>query len=249
MKSYGIFAQYYDSLTGNVAYDKRCDYLTEIIRQYRPDANLLLDLACGTGSLSFEFAQKGFDVIGVDASAEMLSVAMEKQAETGTNVLFLCQKMQDLDLFGTIDAAVCTLDSINHLLNASDVQQTFRKVSLFLEPGGVFVFDVNSEYKHAEVLGNETFVFDFDPVFCVWQNSYRAALRRTRIQLDFFERNGQLYRRSSESFEEQVYATEDLTKWLESAGMEVLGVYAEQTFEAPKSDTERLVFVTRKRPS
>ena len=246
MRNYSAFAQYYDALTDNVEYEKRCDYILELFKRNGAQPKLVLDLACGTGSLSITLAKRGFDVIGVDASEDMLSVAQQKAAEEGESILFLCQKMQKLDLYGTIDAAICTLDSINHLLADKDVIEAFKKVSLFLNPNGYFIFDVNTEYKHRCVLGNNTFVYDTESVFCVWQNEYDEKKNSTTIKLDFFELIDGVYERSSESFAERAYSIENLTKWLQKAGLEVVGIFDEMTFSEPAETSERVFFVAKK---
>ena len=247
MREYNVFAPYYDVLTQNVEYQKRCDYLEALMRRCgceKPE--LMLDLACGTGSMTLELAKRGYDVIGVDASENMLSVAQQKALEAGQNILFLRQKMQRLDLYGTIDVAICTLDSINHLLSPEDVRKTFRKVSLFMNPGGFFFFDVNTEYKHETVLGDNTFVYETDEVFCVWQNSYRSEEKITHIQLDFFEKQDELYQRRTETFSERAYSQSELCEWLQEAGFEVLEILQEQAFTPPTKVAQRVVFAARK---
>ena len=184
--SYSLFASYYDRLTQNVPYSQQAQYLLDVLARHGHQPGLTLDLACGTGSLTLELARRGVDVYGVDASMEMLSEAQQKAAEENLQLLFLCQKMQSLDLFGTVDTVFCTLDSLNHLTREKDVQQTFQKVSLFLNPGGYFVFDVNTEYKHRKILGNQTFVYDMEDVYCVWQNTLEEKTCRVSISLDFF---------------------------------------------------------------
>ena len=158
MASYGDFAYYYDMLTENVDYDKRCEYICGLLAENGISEGILLDLACGTGTMSLMFSQKGYDVVGVDGSEEMLTQAQEKKMESGDDVIFLCQRMEELDLFGTINAAVSTLDSINHVTDEDTVKEIFRRVSLFMEDKGIFVFDVNTPYKHREVLGDNTFI-------------------------------------------------------------------------------------------
>lgn len=245
--SYGAFADYYDGLTTNVKYEAYADYLCQILEQQHHDAGITLDLACGTGSLTLALAECGLDVYGIDGSPEMLSVAQQKCAEQGKQILFLCQQMQRIDLYGTVNTVFCVLDSINHMTKEADVQKTFERVSLFLEPGGYFIFDVNTVYKHQTVLGNNTFVYDTNQVFCVWQNHYLGAPEHlVDIELDFFEREGQVYYRSSEQFQERAYSTEQLAQMLTNAGLEMVAVYEEMTFSAPKDDSQRLVFVTRK---
>lgn len=161
--SYNTFAGFYDELTDDISYPRRAAYFDRVIQKFHPGASILLDLACGTGSLSIELARLGYDVVGTDASQQMLSEAMLKKeiALYGENfereepsdpgiakLLFLCQPMQELDMYGTLDAAVCALDSLNHVTDPQVVQRIFDRVSLFLNPGAVFVFDVNSVYKH-----------------------------------------------------------------------------------------------------
>jgi len=255
MSGYEAFAGYYDRLTDNVDYEKRSAYFHGLLCDYGAGTGvtagvaaggILLDLACGTGSLSVLMADYGYDVIGVDASAGMLSAAQGKAFDSGRNILFLCQRMQELDLYGTVNAAVCALDSINHLTSERDVRETFRRVSLFLEPGGVFVFDMNTLYKHRHVLADNAFVYDTDEVYCVWQNSLDPGTDAVRITLDFFVPSGGAYRRTSERFSERAYKTEDVLAWLETAGLEVVGVFDELTREPPPPDAQRVVVVARK---
>ena len=154
--AYGVFAQYYDALTQNVRYAERAAALDRLIRKHAlpmPD-NILLDLACGTGSLSEEFAKRGWDVIGIDGSEEMLSEALDKKYDSGLPVQYLKQDMRKLDLFGCISVTVCALDSLNHLQTIEDVRQTFARINLFSNAGALFLFDVNTEYKHRHVLGD-----------------------------------------------------------------------------------------------
>lgn len=246
MKSYSIFANYYDRLTDNVGYPVRADYLAGLLARFGLHRGILLDLACGTGSLSVALAKRGFEVIGVDASPEMLSIAAEKNAAAQTEILFLCQKMQRLDLYGTIDAAVCTLDSLNHLVRPQEVQETLRRVSLFLNPGGIFLFDVNTPYKHQFVLGENTFVYDLDDVYCVWQNEFIPLTCTTAISLDFFIREGETYVRRRESFLERAYTRQEWRGWLQEAGFELLAEYQDMTEQAPNEETQRILYIVRK---
>ena len=248
MASYGEFAYYYDGLTDNVDYEKRCDYIRDLLAENGVGEGILLDLACGTGTVSLILSRMGYDVIGVDASEDMLSVAQEKKMETGDDVIFLCQRMEELDLYGTINAAVSTLDSINHVTDADTVRKIFRRVSLFMEDKGIFIFDVNTPYKHRKVLGNNTFVYDTDEVYCVWQNSTDESLLTT-ISLDIFEKDEddeETYYRYSEEFSERAYELDDIKSWLEECKFEVTAVYEEMTREAVGDKTQRAVFVARK---
>ena len=246
--SYGVFSEFYDALTANVSYDTVSQVLSSLLTRYGKGRGLLLDLACGTGSVSVRLAKKGYEVIGVDLSPEMLSEAQNKAYSAGQNILFLCQDMTALDLYGTVDAAVCTLDGLCHLPDEESVQAALRKVSLFMNPGGVFLFDVNSVYKHRAVLGNNTFVYDTDDVYCVWQNTLLSDGVTVQMDLDFFEPVSDAgdYVRQSERFTERAYPRETLEAMLKKAGFTVLDVFDGYS-EKPAHDTsERLLFAVRK---
>lgn len=244
--SYSSFARYYDALTRNADYKKRADYFCSVLERLGHNAGLTLDLACGTASFTLELAARGFDVFGLDSSAEMLSAAQQKSAETGYNILFICQQMQKLDLYGTVDTVVCTLDGINHLTNEKDVMETFRRVSLFLNPGGYFIFDANTVFKHKHILGNNVFVYDTEDVYCVWQNNFEGKSNRVAITLDFFERNGNFYTRSSEHFYERAYEALTLTDMLSRAGMQTVGVWENLSFKEPAADSEKILIAAQK---
>ena len=244
--SYASFAQYYDSLTQNVEYARRAEYLCTLMKQLGHTPGLTLDLACGTGSLTVELAKKGIDVYGIDGSADMLSVARQKSAESGLDLLFLCQKMQKLDLYGTVDTVICALDSINHLTLEKDVQAAFDKIFLFMNPGGGFLFDVNTVYKHRHVLAGNVFIYDTDEVYCVWQNHYEEKNNRVGIQLDFFGREGNLYHRSGEHFYERAYPQEQLVHMLQQAGFAEIRRFGDLRLEEPEEQEERVVFAAKK---
>ncbi len=245
--SYDNFSRFYDLLTDNVEYEKRAEYFCRFLSLCGIKDGILLDLACGTGSISVEMAKKGFDVIGVDSSIGMLNAAREKAYENGQQILLLNQSMDEIDLYGTVDCAVCVLDSINHLEDAAKVRRTFEKVSLFMNQGGAFAFDVNTLYKHKNVLGDNAFVYDLDELYCVWQNSYNEADSSVDISLDFFEEEDGVYYRSGESFTERAYELEDIAAWLEKAGFEVVGIYDDMTLNQAHSETERAVFLAKKK--
>lgn len=249
MAGYKDFAFFYDLLMKNADYESRFDYIIGLLAENGIGEGILLDMACGTGTLSKMFAQKGFDVVGIDASEEMLSKAQEKKLEENFDALFLCQKMEELDLFGTIDAAVCTLDSLNHVTEKEKIREIFRRVALFMNDGGVFVFDVNTLYKHREVLGNNAFVFDTENVFCAWQNTLLEDGETTQIDLDIFESDEEeddVYVRYSEEFFERGYELNFLKKTLEQFRFEVVGIYDDMTKEPIKEISERAVFVCKK---
>lgn len=244
MASYVSFARFYDVLMTDAEYEKRCDYLLQLLKRHNHNPGITLDLACGTGTLTRLLAQRGIDVYGVDASSEMLSEAMQRACDENLEILFLKQKMQSLDLYGTINTCICTLDSINHLTDIDDVRKTFDRVGLFMDNGGLFVFDVNTVYKHREVLKDNTFVLENDNVFCVWQNSLQKN-DIVNISLDFFEEEKGVYYRSSENFCERAYSDKQIRELLVSAGFKVEGVYGDMSFKAPCETEQRAIYVAK----
>ncbi|MBQ9515704.1 MAG: class I SAM-dependent methyltransferase [Ruminococcus sp.] len=244
MSGYRIFSQFYDNLTFNVDYEKRADYIQSVLSLWGHEPGLALDLACGTGSLTIALKERGWDIFGIDGSQDMLSVAMDKAYDKELSMLFLCQQMEHLDLYGTIDTCVCTLDSLNHIVEKDKLQAAFDRVALFMNPEGMFVFDVNTVYKHRMILGNNTFIYDTDEVYCVWQNSLKEN-NIISIELDMFEREGNLYTRHTERFKERAYEIDELKEMLKNAGFETLAVYRDMTDEPLKEDSDRAVFVAR----
>lgn len=241
MSSYSFFARFYDVLTEDVNYKVRSDYISDFLLAENIKNGTLIDLACGTGSFSVEFAKKGFDVIGVDMSSEMLMIAKSKLDSAN----LICSKMQDFVLENSADSIISCLDSINHLTDINDVQKAFDNAYASLKDNGVFVFDVNTIYKHNEVLANNTFIFDEDNYYIVWDNEL-VDDREVRILLDFFIYNGDSYDRYSEEFNERAYSIEELQDMLKSSGFHDIKVYDELTTDAPKNDSERLYFVCKK---
>ena len=245
--SYEILASFYDSLTDNVDYDLYVQFIKTVFDKYSSDIKVVLDVACGTGTLTQKLSEMGYEMIGVDASESMLSVAQSKNVKSENQILYLCQDMEDIDLYGTVDAAVCTLDSINHIEDKSSVNEMFKKVSLFMNRGGVFMFDVNSLYKHRDVLGNNTFIYETDNVYCVWQNFYEESDSSVDFELDFFERDEDVYIRNFESFTEFYYSDEELTEMLEDSGFEILKRCNGWSFDEPDDETERIIYIARKK--
>lgn len=244
--SYSDFARFYDSLMEDARYPERAAYMLEVCKRYAHEPGLCLDLACGTGSLTRMLYQLGINVFGADGSADMLTVAASQAAEKGLNIPFICQDMRELSLAQPVDTCVCTLDSINHLTEPEDVQQTFLHLSENMNPGGLFVFDVNTPYKHREVLGNNAFTIENDTVFCAWQNVTEDGYL-TEILLDFFEEQEDgSYRRYSEQFCERAYGDAQLRVMLSNAGFEVLGCFGDLTFEAPAQDEQRIIYIAKK---
>lgn len=249
MSAYQFFARHYDALTQNVDYPRRAGELDAMIRRHLPGGAgaLLLDLACGTGSLALELSRLGYEVIGVDASVEMLSVAAEKAVLAPRPPLFLNQRMETLDLYGTVRVTVCTLDSLNHLPDEKALHQAIGRVSLFTEPEGLFLFDLNTAYKHRHILGNNAFAYEPDGLFCCWQNAYQPDDQRVDIGLDFFVPDeAGAYRRYSEQFSEQYFDQSRVLELLSAHRFELLEILDGDTFQPPDSNAQRLLYAARK---
>lgn len=246
MKSYNSFAEYYDKLMEDAQYPERCRYILETAKRFNHPMGKTLDLACGTGSLTLALAEQGVDVFGADGSVEMLSEAMQKCLAAGQHILFIHQEMQRLELAENIDTCVCTLDSLNHLIDSADVQKTFDGIAKYMNARGLLLFDVNTVYKHREVLADNVFVLENERVFCVWQNFLRED-DIVDIALDFFEEEDGAYYRSSEDFSERAYSDAQLREMLQNAGFETLACFGDLTFDPPRDDEQRTIYVARKR--
>lgn len=243
---YAAFADFYDELMYDVDYKKRTDRLLKLFEKYGKRPELLLDLACGTGGFSNAFANKGIEVIGVDMSEEMLSAAREKSAIFGNEILFLRQKAENLDLYGTVDGAVCCLDSLNHITDYKKFCKALERVSLFLEKGCIFIFDLNTEYKHKNILSDNVFVIETKDIYCVWANNYKEKNNIVNINLDFFVNQNGMYKRYHEEFSERAYTFEEVKNALEKSGFEILEISDDMSGKTISDTTERAVFVVRK---
>lgn len=244
MSGYGDFAEVYDLLTFNVPYDDIADYYADILAGAGVRGGRLLDMGCGTGSLAARLAGRGFEVIGQDASPEMLTIAAGKSSE----VLWICQNMEKTELGGDADAIISTLDSINHLNDRRAMLECFRSAAENLKRGGAFVFDVNTVFKHREILGNNTFVYDVEGVYCVWQNTYDPRDDGVDIELDLFiENDDGTYLRGGESFREITFSIGEYCRMLEKTGFEVVNVWEYLTYNVPGDSSEKLLFSAKKR--
>ncbi|MBR5540679.1 MAG: class I SAM-dependent methyltransferase [Clostridia bacterium] len=243
MSGYGDFSAFYDVLMTDVDYAARAEYLLRLFDRHGAKPRSILDIACGSGSLLAELQKHGVDTIGVDGSDAMLMRAREK---LGSEALLLEQDMCELDLYGTVDGAVCTLDSLNHLCRTEQIAEVFRRARLFVEPNGLLIFDVNTIYKHREVLGDTAFVAEQAGLMCVWRNHYLPRTHEVSMLLDFFveEADGS-YTRYEDTVRERAYSERTLRCLLAETGWETMAVYGDMTTEAPTDTCERMVFVAR----
>ena len=204
MEAYTGFAAVYDTFMDNVPYEEWCGYIKSLLTEQGVKEGLVLDLGCGTGSLTELLAAAGYDMIGVDASEEMLELAYEKKAVSGSDILYLCQDMRELELYGTVEAVISVCDCMNYILEYEDLVQVFRLVNNYLDPGGVFIFDLNTEYKYETVMGDRVIAEDREDAAFIWDNQYDAKERINIYDLSIFvKEEGQeedgLYRKYHET--------------------------------------------------
>lgn len=245
-EGYDAIARVYEKMGESIDYDAWADFVEACFGTYlgkRPE--LVLDLACGTGRMTRALAKRGYDMIGVDGSADMLGEAYAQKTEDD-GILYLCQDMREFELYGTVGAVVCCLDSINYLLTEGDVAKTFRTVHNYLDPDGLFLFDVNTPYKFEHIYGNEAYILEDEQEYLGWQNEYDRESGICDFYLTLFEEDEEgRYTRSEEHQQERCYGKETLVKILEESGFEVLGCVADFESAAPTETTPRWYFAAR----
>lgn len=243
MSAYGALASVYDRLTDDVGYERRADYIEKLFKKSRIPVHTVLDLACGTGTMTSILTERGYELIAVDSSADMLSEAREKAAElTGEPPIFLNQSMPELDLYGTVDAAICCLDSINYLTSPRDVQRTFARLHLFVAPGGLLVFDINSIAK-LRSLDGQVFLDETEDIYCVWRTEFQNRSRICTYWMDIFTRGeDDLWERDFEEHRQRAYEIDELREWLEAAGFTDVRVYGDCRMSAPRENEQRIYF-------
>ncbi len=248
MNSYSFLAGCYDKLTTDVDYAAWASYLEGHFNRIGLPGNLVLDLGCGTGSLTRQLAERGYEMIGVDLSPDMLMEAMDKcgDLEGATPPLFLCQSMDKLDLYGTIDGCVSCLDSINYVTDAEKLKKAFGRVHLFLMTGGLFIFDVNTIQKF-QAMDGQIYLDETEDTYCVWRTSYDSDTNLCEHAMDIFsqDKNG-LWDRGEELHQERGYALDQLTQYLQEAGFENISLYGELSQNPPKDGEQRVFFVAQK---
>ena len=244
--SYGPLAGCYDELTYDVDYPRWADYIEKHFARRHIPGRTVLDLACGTGSLTRELARRGYEMIGVDRSPEMLAQAAEKnRGVSPIEPIFLCQSMEKLDLYGTIDACVCCLDSVNYVTDPKKLERAFGRVRLFLMPGGLFLFDVNTPEK-LEGLDGQVFLDETEDTYCVWRAEWSRRGRTCSYFMDLFRREESgLWRREEELHRERAYTVPELTAMLERAGFADIRTYAAFRFRPPAQGEQRIFFTAR----
>lgn len=247
MEAYTSFARVYDIFMDNVPYKEWADYLGKILKEYGIDDGLVLDLGCGTGSMTEMLASSGYDMIGVDNAEEMLEIAMEKKVESGHDILYLLQDMREFELYGTVRAVISACDSVNYITDDEDLTEVFRLVNNYLDPEGLFVFDFNTEYKYREILGEQTIAEDREECSFIWDNYYDEEEQINEYDLALFIPEGKdgLYRKYEEVHYQRAYELELVKELLEKAGMEFVTAYDAFTKNPVNEKSERIYVIAR----
>ncbi|MGN0277827.1 MAG: class I SAM-dependent DNA methyltransferase [Lachnospiraceae bacterium] len=284
MEAYTDFALVYDTFMDDTPYEEWCDYLVELLERYgdssmselekdtnlRQEKNTILDLGCGTGTLTELLARKGYDMIGIDNAQEMLQIAIEKRAQSGLDILYLLQDMREFELYGTVGAVISVCDSVNYLLEEEDILQTFRLVNNYLYPRGVFIFDFNTVYKYATVIGDTTIAENREECSFIWENYYHEEEEINEYDLTIFVRadvdpgdaceqddsdektdydacgSEPLFRRFQETHYQRGYRLEQMKRLVEQAGLEFVEAIDADAHGAVSDESERIYIVARK---
>lgn len=269
MEAYSEFARVYDTFMDETPYAEWCDLIAALLGRYglcrkedednedenlREERNTILDLGCGTGTLTELLAKKGYSMIGVDNSQEMLQVAIEKKAESGADILYLLQDMRELELYGAVGAVICVCDSLNYLLKEDDILTVFRLVDNYLYPGGVFIFDFNTVYKYETVIGDAVIAENREDCSFIWENFYHAEEEINEYDLTIFVKNdnndngeNNIFHRFEETHYQRGYRLDMMRSLVEKAGMEFVAALDADTREDVTAKSERIYVVARER--
>lgn len=253
MEAYTSFAVVYDTFMDNVPYEEWGEYLHGLLLEYGVEDGLVLDLGCGTGTMTEILASKGYDMTGVDFSEEMLDIAMQKRTKSGHDILYLMQDMREFELYGTVRAIVSVCDSMNYLTEDGDLEQVFRLANNYLDPGGLFIFDMNTEYKYREMLGDQTIAEERENCSFIWDNYYYEEEKINEYQLSLFvedpvlsEKTGQdICRKFQEMHYQRAYSLAEVKAALEMAGMEFIAAYDAFTRNPVHQESERMYIIAR----
>lgn len=246
LDTYNNFAKVYDLFMDNVPYDDWCTYLHQLLMEAGIRDGLVLELGCGTGSMTTRLAKAGYDMIGIDKSLEMLEIAMEKQYENPQGILYLNQDMTSFELYGTVKAIVCVCDSLNYILEEEALEEVFRLANNYLDPKGLFIFDLSMEYKYKDLIGNRTIAENREEASFIWDNYYDEESQENEYELTIFipEKNG-YYKKYEEVHYQRAYDLEKIKELLEKAGMEFVVAYDAFTKDMPKDTSERVYVIAR----
>lgn len=248
MDKYTDFASIYDILMNHIPYDKWADYIDNILKRHGTTNGLVLELGCGTGTMTRKMAAKGYDMIGIDLSEEMLSIARQRSSGKEDGILYLCQDMRAFELYGTVAAVFCVCDSINYMLSSDDLSKVFQLVANYLDPGGLFIFDMDTEYLYEEILGDNASIMNDEAGSVIWENNFYSEDMINEVNLTLFlKQENSLYRKHEETHVRRAYDVDTIKRLLEGAGLDMLGAYHELTSEEPRPDSERIYIIAKEK--
>lgn len=244
---YDLLAPFYDAINAEIDYKKWADFIEKILdKECKSRPELVLDLGCGTGRMTLELARRGYDMTGIDYSPEMLEIARDAAEKEGHDILWLCQDMREFELYGTVDAAVCCLDCINHLESIEELEACLKLVHNYLIPDGIFIFDVNGRYKFENVYADNTFTMEEDGGVCIWENFYDSDSKICDFYITLFkECNDGRYKRYDETQSERMYTLAELRSSLEKCNMEFLYALGDLDFSPGSDECERVYIVAK----
>ena len=248
---YSSFASVYDRLMDNIPYDEWTDYLTKLLKKYHISDGLVAELGCGTGNITERLAAEGYDMIGIDNSAEMLDIAQEKKAASNSSSLYLCQDMREFELYGTVGAVVSICDSINYITDEEDLLKVFKLANNYLDPEGVFIFDFNTLHYYRDTVGESTIAEDRDDISFIWDNYFDEDTNINELSLSLFiKENSQgtedsLYRKHSELHIQRAYTLETIKSLIEESGMRFIAAYNAFTEDAPDDESDRIYVIAQ----
>ncbi|MCI8804708.1 MAG: class I SAM-dependent methyltransferase [Clostridiales bacterium] len=249
MSAYEGFSKVYDKFMEDAPYDDWINYLKKIWEKYSLSPRLIAELGCGTGNITERLADMGYDMIGIDSSENMLSKAREKTGKNKAEVLYLNQDMRDFELYGTVDCVISLCDSINYITEYDDLLKVFKLVNNYLDPKGLFIFDLNTIYKFKNILGQNSFSQTDESSACTWENYFDENESINEYYTNFFIKDDKtgLYERFEEEHYERGYTIAEIKKIIEESGLEFVAVFDEMTFSPPKDNSERIFFVAREK--
>ena len=248
MDAYKDFAMVYDTFMDNAPYDKWLQFLIENFNKYKVPKELVLDLGCGTGTLTQMLSKKGYDMIGVDNSDEMLSIAIQKGMNVTQNILYLLQDMREFELYGTVRAVISICDSINYILEKDDLLEVFRLVNNYLDPGGLFLFDLNSVYKYESILADHNFSEYTAECSFIWDNYYDVSSGINEYELTIFaKQESGLYEKYEEVHYQKAYEIDEIKELISKAGMEFLDVFDAYSGKGPNLESDRILFLAKEK--
>jgi len=249
MDAYNEFAKVYDELMDETPYDKWFDFLQKKLNSYGVENGLLLDLGCGTGIMTEKFSRQGYDMIGVDASMEMLNQAFDKKTKSKLDILYLCQDMRNFELFGTVKAVYSVCDVVNYLLADEDLEKVFRLVNNYLDPDGIFIFDFNTVYKYQTIIGDTVIAENRKDCSFIWENSYdkKSEINEYVLSLFIKEKEGNTYHKYMEEHKQKGYTLETMKTSIKKAGMEFLEAMDADTLDSPSETSERIYCIVREK--